>query len=138
MYPSTKMIYEPIRYWVQIQRGLAYIIDLLLIYSPAIFADQILKVNETTLGLLIILSSILYLPYFIYLEFRFGQTLGKKILGVKVFMYSGKPVTLKAAIFRNVLRIIDGSLITLAIMYLTSKKQRIGDLILHTVVIRMY
>ena len=135
MYPSTKLVSQPLRYWVQFERGLAFVVDSFILSSPGIVADQILKVDEKPF---LMVALIIFLPYFIYLEYRYGQTLGKKLFGIKVFMENGKPITLKSSIIRNVFRIVDGSLIMLAFMYLTQKKQRLGDLIARSVVIKMY
>lgn len=48
--------------------------------------------------------------YFILLEGLFGQTVGKRLLGVVVIKRDGSPCTMSASIVRNLLRIIDGIL----------------------------
>lgn len=77
--------------------------------------------------------------YFILLEGLWnGQTIGKKILGVRVRMTDGTPITFAAAIGRNLLRpadILPGPyLLGLIAMFTNPKSQRIGDLVANTVV----
>ncbi len=83
---------------------------------------------------------LLALVYYLVPEGLSGQTLGKKIMGLRVVALDGSLSWGKVAI-RNILRIIDG----LPIFYLvgiiaivTSKKhQRLGDLAAQTIVVKM-
>lgn len=85
------------------------------------------------------LSLVVGFGYFIYLEGTYGTTLGKRLAGLKVTMEDGAPCTVSAATVRTVLRIVDGLFFYLvgAILIGTSaKKQRLGDRIADTVVVR--
>lgn len=79
--------------------------------------------------------------YFILFEgLRAGQTPGKRLVGIRVVMDTGHPVTVGAAVARNLLRLADflpppyltGSL--LAAFHPQGK--RLGDLVAGTVVVR--
>lgn len=77
--------------------------------------------------------------YFILLEGLWnGQTLGKRSLGIRVRMADGTPITMTAAIGRNLLRPADmlpgPYFFGLVAMFLNPKSQRIGDLVSNTVV----
>jgi uncharacterized RDD family membrane protein YckC len=77
--------------------------------------------------------------YYWLLETYLGGTLGKLVLGMRVTMEDGSPVTLTAALIRNILRIIDGLFVYLlgAIFIWTSPaKQRLGDRLAKTYVVK--
>ena len=132
--------FDQIDYWVQFQRGIAWVIDMILILYPLDLIPKDISVFKvpffySTFAIMLLVS------YFTFFEFKWGQTVGKWILGIRVYMDNGKPCTFKASLMRNLLKMVDmsiGSWLTLIMLYSTSKKQRLGDLIAHTVVVRMY
>lgn len=77
--------------------------------------------------------------YFIVLEARSGQTLGKRLTGLRVVNEDGTPITMSTSIVRNGLRIIDG-LMVYAVgavsIAISGKNQRLGDHVANTVVVR--
>lgn len=82
----------------------------------------------------------LYFGYWLFLEGLWdGYTVGKKIVGIKVVKEDGSECQIGASVIRNLLEIIDGlvyyipGLITIAV---SDKRQRIGDHIAGTVVVR--
>jgi uncharacterized RDD family membrane protein YckC len=79
--------------------------------------------------------------YFFLLEgFWDGQTLGKKLFGIKVVKDNGEECTIVASVVRNLLRIIDYLpfyyVLGFIVMAATDKRQRLGDLASSTVVVR--
>ncbi len=77
--------------------------------------------------------------YYILLEGRTGQTLGKRLAGVVVVSRDGSSITYRQALVRNLLRIIDGILsyaLGLVVMLISEDRQRIGDHIADTLVVR--
>ena len=76
---------------------------------------------------------------FSYCEFKYGKTPGKFICNNKVIAETdGSSITLKQAMIRNALRLIDGILLYLVgfiIIYIDENRQRLGDLAARTVVI---
>jgi uncharacterized RDD family membrane protein YckC len=86
-----------------------------------------------------LLFSIFCLTYPIIMEATQGATIGKKVLGLHVVTEDGMPISWKASIIRNLLRIVDFQLYGLvgAIAIWTSpNRQRLGDRVAKTVVIR--
>ena len=84
-------------------------------------------------------TGFLALAYFIVLEATQGATLGKMALGLRVTRTDGAPISWTESIIRNLLRIIDGLFVYLigAILIWTSPlKQRLGDRVAKTVVVR--
>lgn len=82
-----------------------------------------------------------YLSFFVYyvvLEAQFGQTLGKKVVGIKVVTESGDPIDYRASLVRNVLRVVDGLffyLVGAIFVYRSADAQRLGDRVANTVVV---
>jgi uncharacterized RDD family membrane protein YckC len=78
--------------------------------------------------------------YFVLLEGYRGQTLGKMVVGVKVVdEATGAPPGLAPAAVRTALRLVDGLanyLVAFIAVLATAKRQRLGDLAAHTVVVR--
>ena len=79
--------------------------------------------------------------YFIFLEWLGnGQTIGKRIFGLRVIADDGSPAGFTAVLVRNLLRVVDFlpsfyGLGLLAIV-LSSRSQRLGDLAAGTFVVR--
>ena len=88
----------------------------------------------------IVISAIIWLVYFPYFESTTGQTLGKKLMGIKVVREDGKKLALPDAIIRTVLRIVDALpfayIIGLIVVLVSQKKQRIGDMAARTIVVK--
>jgi uncharacterized RDD family membrane protein YckC len=85
------------------------------------------------------LSGLVGLAYFIVLEKAWGATLGKRALGLTVVMDDGSPLTWTGSLLRNVLRIVDGLffyLVGAILVWTSAKRQRLGDRVGHTVVVR--
>lgn len=86
-----------------------------------------------------ILSFVIYLGYFTYLEGSRGQTIGKMITKIKVVREDGGSIDMNQAFTRNILRIIDGLfayLVGAILIWRSDKKQRLGDRVGKTVVVK--
>lgn len=83
---------------------------------------------------------LVYFAYFTIMEGRYGQTLGKMALGIKVVRESdGRAPGTKAAVLRTLMRIVDsiGSYLVAFVVALVSEKhQRLGDMVAKTLVVR--
>jgi len=82
---------------------------------------------------------IFYIGYYTYLEGSRGQTIGKMITKIKVVREDGKPIDMSQAFTRNILRIIDGIigyLIGAILIWRSDKKQRLGDIVAKTIVVK--
>ena len=78
--------------------------------------------------------------YHSLLEGLYGQTLGKKICGIRVLKADFSPCRLSAGFLRNLLRIADAffySLVAVVSLAATLKWQRVGDLVADTVVVKV-
>jgi uncharacterized RDD family membrane protein YckC len=95
--------------------------------------------NFGYIGTLVFLNFVLWILYFTYFEAKSGQTLGKKALGIKVVKETGKKITNADAFVRTILRLIDSIgfyILGLIVIMVSQKKQRIGDLAAHTIVVK--
>jgi uncharacterized RDD family membrane protein YckC len=92
--------------------------------------------NETAAAIygLVVLSA--WFNYFAFCEWRWGQTIGKNALGMRVTTESGERPSWNAAAIRNVLRIVDWALIGPIMIATSRRRQRLGDRLAHTVVVR--
>ncbi len=70
--------------------------------------------------------------YYFALESGAGQTVGKRLLGLRVTMADGTPADMRAIAIRTVLRVIDGIflyLVGLIVMLVSGeRRQRLGDM----------
>lgn len=77
--------------------------------------------------------------YYWLLETYLGGTPGKLVLGMRVVMEDGSPITLAASLIRNLLRIIDGLfayLVGAIFIWTSPQKQRLGDRLAKTFVVK--
>ena len=85
-------------------------------------------------------AMIIAFAYFAIMEGRFGQTLGKMALGIKVVREDdGRAPGTRAAVLRTLMRIVDsiGSYAVAFVVALVSgKNQRLGDMVAKTLVVR--
>jgi uncharacterized RDD family membrane protein YckC len=78
--------------------------------------------------------------YFIIMEALLGATVGKLLLKLRVVKDDGSAIGWRESIARNVLRLIDGLalyLVGFIVVCVTAKRQRIGDIVAGTAVIRV-
>jgi uncharacterized RDD family membrane protein YckC len=92
------------------------------------------------LAMLVLALFVLYYGYFAIFESVWsGQTPGKRAIGIRVIVASGRPLGPFDAILRNLLRIVDQLpgmyAVGLLSIFLTSRNQRLGDLAAGTVVV---
>lgn len=83
----------------------------------------------------LMLIPVLYQP--VCEQFFGGMTVGKRALGLRVVMQSGRPVTIGSSILRALLEIIDIDffLVGIVAMICNKRNQRLGDLAAGTIVI---
>ncbi len=78
--------------------------------------------------------------YFAILEGTMGATLGKKVVKIKVVKEDGSACGIGPAFVRTLLRIIDGLpflyIIGMVLISRSDKKQRLGDRVAKTVVVK--
>jgi uncharacterized RDD family membrane protein YckC len=77
--------------------------------------------------------------YYIFMEAMFGATLGKMLCGLRVLKTDGSSLDWNASVVRNILRIVDGLfgyLIGAILVWNSPMRQRLGDRVAHTVVVK--
>lgn len=121
------------------RRALALIIDIILLgITTAIIGGILLGARLAPFASL--LALLISFGYYIYLEGKYGQTIGKMALDIVVVTEDGDSIDFKPAAIRTILRIIDALpflyLVGFILVLVTDRKQRLGDLVADTVVVR--
>jgi uncharacterized RDD family membrane protein YckC len=122
------------------RRVLAAIVDLLIVGVGAAIVlaagDSLSGDRQGALGI-VILGWALY--YYFALESGDGQTVGKKVMKLRVVRADGRPAGMGEIAVRTILRVVDGIggyIVGLIVMLATGeRRQRIGDLAAGTIVV---
>lgn len=122
-------------------RFLAFIIDSVLsgIIGTIILVPGFLlgDIGVVIFGLL---AFVFYLVYWFLLEGLYGYKPGKYLMGLVVVKSDGSNCTVGASIIRNLLLFVDqlpfAYIIGIVLILITDKKQRVGDLVGNTVVVK--
>ncbi len=127
-----------------VRRAVAMLLDLGLgwaAYSIAItafdpdVASEYATTAETVLGTAIVLAvALLWLAYFVAAQWRWGQTLGMRAMGIRVVVAAGERVPLTRALLRSLALVVDVALGPLLIVS-SARRQRLGDRLANTVVL---
>jgi len=131
-------IYQP-QGWLL--RFIAYLIDFVIILigcAPLYALVQFRWGADTAATTVLVVFPAVFLAYFIAMEGAWSDTLGKRAFGMKVLMLDERPCTWRAAIIRNVFKLLGagGALITIIFIVLSKKSQRLGDMAAGTVVVK--
>jgi len=137
------------------QRGVAYVIDFLLLapigflFQAFVFQDATSSLDPTRIefflrpGFLVSLGlfHLVAVVYYTLCEANSGQSVGKWVVGIEVTDLSGKPITVRQAAVRNLVRLIDAGYVFLFFVgmfsiLVTARGQRVGDLAAGTVVVQ--
>ena len=121
-----------------LKRVVAAVIDSLI--ACAVYLLILLSIHQKFANPFLVSAEYLtamFIYYFLQ-ESAFASTIGKSLLGLRVVGNSGDPVSTREALIRNLLRFVDW----LPVLYmlgalalvLSSKKQRIGDIVAGTMV----
>jgi uncharacterized protein len=87
-------------------------------------------------GILVIVYLSLWFNYFSFCEWRWGQTIGKNATGMMVTTLDGGRLTFGQASLRNLLRLVDWLVIGWVMIATGERRQRLGDRVAGTVVVR--
>lgn len=104
--------------------------------------DNTVGFNFSLSGVPFIVTLVLTWAYYAVLEAKNnGQTLGKRVMGIRVVGRDGRTPSFGKSAIRNVLRIVDNfpyflPLLGLVLIIVTGQHQRIGDMAADTVVVR--
>jgi uncharacterized RDD family membrane protein YckC len=124
-----------------LQRVLATLFDLTILIVGVIIIYSFVSITGWP-GLAYILGSLLFGFYHLFMEiWNKGQSLGKKVMKIKVVNLKGKSPSPEEAFQRWVFRLIDilPTLGSVAAIYITSshRSQRLGDVMAGTSVIKI-
>ncbi|HEX7476366.1 MAG TPA: RDD family protein [Polyangiales bacterium] len=127
-------------------RALSWIIDLGAmagLYAAAMLVAGTAGVVFSGLAaaMYFVLAFLIQWGYGAVLEWKWhGQTLGKRVVGLRVLQDSGTPITFVQAAIRNLVRIVDilpGTYLTGGVTALLDRRgRRLGDIAAGTVVVR--
>jgi uncharacterized RDD family membrane protein YckC len=125
------------------RRVLAAIVDLAIVVAGAAVilfaADALSSDTGDVRGALSVVALGWALYYYFALESGDGQTVGKKLLKLRVVRADGRPAGMREIAVRTVLRVVDGVggyIVGLIVMLATGqRRQRLGDLAAGTIVV---
>jgi uncharacterized RDD family membrane protein YckC len=125
-------------------RSIAYLLDTLIqvaVLVPVLIVPLGDGVDGT--GEAVVVAAVLVLVLWFYFPafelLRHGQTPGKRYQGIRVVRTDGQPAGLAPVLVRNLVRIVDVTLLpflALISMVVTRRSQRLGDLAAGTMVVR--
>ncbi|MDF2691643.1 MAG: hypothetical protein K0S65_26 [Labilithrix sp.] len=136
------------------RRAVGHLLDLLLCYGAiailavivalaamggGIASGELGAAAKAGMGLVLLALFAAQWIYFVVWEARFGRSPGKMAVGVRVVTTSGRPIGWRAAALRNLLRAADllpvAYVAGVVSMALSSRFQRLGDLVAGTMVV---
>ena len=130
-----------------VTRSLAWAVDTAASIGLAYGASQASQITgilnaDWSRAMGVLLYFVISLTYCIMLEWRWsGQTVGKRLLGLRVIDEQGLQLQLSQVVLRNIMRLIDAPppllyLIGGITALVSRKSQRLGDMAANTVVVR--
>jgi uncharacterized RDD family membrane protein YckC len=133
-----------LRFYATLADTFIYILLVVILYNLLNYFGNFFGVASSLSGSQLIHSGIIgwgFLLYYIGFESRYGQTLGKRIVGIVVTKRDGSHIGLKESIIRNLARFIDVLptlyILGASVMGATDNNQRIGDLAAKTYVVKV-
>ena len=128
-------------------RIIGRILDFLVLiaYGVILFAiigfGNLGRFTDQNIWLMVVFLGFPYAFYDLLSEmFLNGQSVGKKIMGIKVISLNGNQASFSQYLIRWLFRIVDfsltGSLVALITVAATEKKQRLGDIVAGTVLVK--
>jgi uncharacterized RDD family membrane protein YckC len=128
-------------------RVMAFVLDHLVLAPPMLLAGEVILPDSGLFDLedpkfrewMLVCLGISFL-YYAVLEWIFGWTIGKRILGLKVTGADGGRLTLRGALLRSAVRLLDAEALPMALagmasLLMTKRRQRLGDLVAGTIVV---
>lgn len=108
--------------------GIFYVLG----YLPA----DVYEDHPEAVGIAVIVLLSLWFNYFAFAEWRWGQTIGKNAMGMRVTTVDGERISFSASAKRNLLRLVDWLVVGWVMIAATKRHQRLGDKVAKTVVVR--
>ena len=119
--------------------GLTAFILLAILYGGISSSNGLFRIKIS--GPPLLMATVLWLAYMTWMEGKDGASIGKRARGLRVAMEDGEPVTLEAALTRNLMRFLDA--FPYVVPYVVGayaisnspKMQRFGDRVAETIVV---
>jgi uncharacterized RDD family membrane protein YckC len=99
------------------KRLLANLIDVLVLLPLTIVLSVVYGQHRNLTLLLTVLGPLLSWAYTIFFHARWGQTLGKKAMNIRVVKVSGEPISWREAVLRSLVDIVLRTLVLIALLY---------------------
>lgn len=122
--------------------GSAYFVIVIFYAAAGASASWDVGLGGWGTALVVLIASLGFFLYFALFEALWdGRTPGKRSLGLRVVLDTGRPVTANAATVRNLLRIVDfivplGPLPGVVFVFFHPANKRLGDIAAGTIVVR--
>lgn len=118
------------------KRLLALFIDTMFLIFASTYVIANFGFSETLVVIVFLIVASVAFNYYAFAEWRWGATFGKKALQMRVRTLDNRPITWNAAAIRNLLRMVDFFLVGPIMIAVTKRKQRLGDKLAKTVVVK--
>ena len=117
----------------------AMIIDSVMLYIAFAVVGSAIAASDRRSGTAYLVFLGFTLAYFLICEGAAGQTLGKKLVGIRVVSVDGTRASWGQVLGRTLLRPVDGLpfayILGLVVALVNGRRQRIGDVAAHTTVV---
>src|SRR5204862_5662026 len=104
------------------------------VLDPSALGNNPSPHDTAMLGVIALIALTLWFNYLVIGEWRWGQTLGKAAVGIRVVGEDERGVTWNRAVVRNLLLVVD-FVLGLFMIPLSERGQRLGDRAGHTLVL---
>lgn len=141
--PPLPLLAYPVARWYR--RAAAHAVDVALVMLPimtaltAVFGVNIEDAHEAEWWVACAIAHVCFAGYCCLTELKWSRTVGKWMLGVMVLSADNASVSTGQVVGRNLVRLVDGlhmiCLLGLLFMIATERSQRLGDLLVGTVVV---
>ncbi|HET8824316.1 MAG TPA: RDD family protein, partial [Terriglobales bacterium] len=129
-----------------VSRSLAWAIDQTVVILGCILTGKLIGMlpalsPDLKIGLTVLSYFVIWIAYGICLEWKWaGQTIGKRVLKLRVMDGTGRKLVFSQIAIRNLMRFLDALPFLYFVgglaMLLSDRYQRIGDLVANTIVLR--
>lgn len=141
---ATPTVSSGVVYVGFVPRLLALLVDMLIIFVWSFILGFIVAMvvgpdNKSAMEMVNLINNFVVLAYYIYFTYKYGATLGKKVMKIKIVREDGQPMTILTVILREVVgKFVSSVLLCLGYFWVMwdKKKQGWHDKIAKTIVIK--
>lgn len=108
------------------------------VLAAGVGVEEVISPGDTRTRIFLALNAAAFVYHFL-LEWRYGETLGKRLFGLRVVTDTGGEIGVRASFLRNALRAIDGLgywTVAVVVIVVRGDGKRIGDVAGRTLVVR--